>query len=114
MIKILFFTMAALVFPLSATAQTDSSMGNEASSTNSEPASSKLSMQDTHFIKMAAIAGLAEVSDGKLAENMGGPSVKGIGAQMVRDHSKANAQLTTIAEEDGVTPLTMSTQPMPR
>jgi putative membrane protein len=71
------------------------------------PMSAKLSMQDTHFIKMASIAGLAEVNDGQLADNMGDAPVKAIGTQMVTDRSKANDQLATIAKEDGLTSPTM-------
>jgi putative membrane protein len=62
----------------------------------------KLSVQDTHFMKLAAMAGMAEVNDGTLAENMGDSTVKAIGTRMVTDHSKANAQLASIAKEKGV------------
>jgi putative membrane protein len=106
MIRFLFISVAVLGLPLSALAQTGSTMSSGATSTN-EPSASKLSTEDAHFIKMAAIGGLAEVNDGKLAENTGGSSVKAIGTQMVTDHSKANDQLTAIAKEDGVTPPTM-------
>ena len=62
----------------------------------------KLSVQDTHFMKIAAIAGMAEVNDGTLAENMGDATVKNIGARMVADHTKANQQLMSIAKQKGV------------
>ena len=106
MTRFLFILLAALGLPLSAVAQTGT-MNSGATSTNSEPASSKLSMEDAHFIKMAAIGGLAEVNDGQLAVNKGNSSVKAIGTQMVTDHSKANEQLSAIAKEDGMTPPTM-------
>ncbi len=58
---------------------------------------SKLSAKDKQFIHAAAIAGLAEVNDGQLAEQMGDNSVKQIGTRMVTDHSKANDQLATLS-----------------
>ena len=68
----------------------------------SSPGMAKLSMQDTHFIKMAAISGMSEVNDGQLAAQMGATStVKAIGSKMVADHTAANNQLMTIAQKKG-------------
>jgi len=65
------------------------------------PASNVLSEQDKTFIKMAAISGLAEVTDGRLAEQMGGSGVKPIAQRMVTDHTKANAQLAELSQQLG-------------
>ena len=62
---------------------------------------SKLSVTDKQFIHSAAIAGLAEVNDGQLAEQKGDNSVKQIGTRMVADHSKANDQLATLSNQLG-------------
>jgi len=60
-----------------------------------------LNVQDRTFIKMAAIGGLAEVTDGQLAEQMGDASVKQIGTRMVTDHTKANDKLTALSKQLG-------------
>lgn len=63
----------------------------------------ELSQQDMNFMKEAATGGMAEVDLGKLAEqNAANPEVKQFGARMVRDHGKANQQLTAIAGKKGV------------
>jgi putative membrane protein len=53
------------------------------------------------FIQQAAYAGLAEVSDGNLAESKGSSSVKTIGMRMVSDHTKVNEQLATLSQQLG-------------
>ena len=64
----------------------------------------KLSDKDRKFIQDAANGGVAEVADGKLAEEDGqSAEVKKIGARMVADHSKANNDLMALAKEEGVT-----------
>jgi putative membrane protein len=63
----------------------------------------ELSQQDMNFIKEAAAGGLAEVELGKLAEQKAASfDVKQFGARMVRDHGKANEQLTEIASKKGI------------
>jgi putative membrane protein len=53
---------------------------------------------DTHFVKEAAIGGMAEVKAGQLAtENGDSAAVKEFGALMVKDHGKANTELMNIA-----------------
>jgi putative membrane protein len=94
--KILLTTAAVLAIPVPAIAQT--STGNAMA--NSAGAGT-LNAQDRAFIHKAAIAGLAEVADGKLAESQGNASVKQIGMRMVTDHTKANTQLTTLSEQLG-------------
>ena len=59
---------------------------------------------DMPFATKAAQGGLAEVQLGKLASEKGSdPDVKAFGQQMVDDHSKANDQLKSVAEKDGMT-----------
>jgi putative membrane protein len=122
--KRLLLVTVALALPLAAMAQSNDSMSNgtaasgmsntaSGSANDASPAGtsatgsatmSKLSLQDTHFINTAAIAGLAEVSDGKLATAKGDASVKSIGDKMVADHTAVNNQLTSLAKGKGVTP----------
>lgn len=54
---------------------------------------------DIAFAKKAAASGLAEVADGKMAADKASDSqVKQFAQEMVTDHTKANNQLTQIAE----------------
>jgi len=62
----------------------------------------ELSQKDVEFMKNAAIGGMAEVELGKLAQQRAHSSdVKSFGDRMVRDHSRANDQLTNIAKDRG-------------
>jgi putative membrane protein len=56
-----------------------------------------LSQQDKDFVKSAAEGGMAEVELSKIAEKSENPEVKRFAEQMVRDHSAANADLTSTA-----------------
>ena len=60
-----------------------------------------LTAQDRMFIQHAAYAGLAEVSDGNLAESRGSSAVKAIGTRMVTDHTKVNDQLASLSKQLG-------------
>jgi len=63
----------------------------------------KLSQKDTSFIQKAAAGGQQEVENGKMAEKQGkSANVKRIGARMVVDHTKANKELTELANRKGV------------
>jgi putative membrane protein len=63
----------------------------------------KLSQKDVNFIQKAAGGGQQEVENGKMAEKQGkSADVKRIGARMVADHSKANKELTELANRKGV------------
>jgi putative membrane protein len=58
---------------------------------------------DRSFVREAATSGAAEVELGKLAlQNAGSESVKRFGQQMIDDHGKAGAELTSIAQSVGV------------
>ena len=67
-------------------------------------ASKMMKSADTHFAIEAAQGGMAEVKLGKLAaDKAGSPDVKAFGQQMVDDHTKANDQLKSIAQAEGIT-----------
>jgi len=62
-----------------------------------------LSAADKAFINDAAKGGMMEVAMGRVAEkNATDSEVKNFGARMVKDHSKANEDLKTIAKEENV------------
>jgi len=59
---------------------------------------------DTHFAIKAAQGGMAEVKLGQLAATKASnPDVKAFGQKMVDDHTKANDQLKSIAQDEGMT-----------
>ncbi len=83
---------AAVAIPLSATAQTMNS-----------PASSVLNKVDQKIVLGMAQANMAEVEAGKLAlANAKSADVKAYAQQMVDDHTKALADVTTLATNKGV------------
>ncbi len=127
--KILLASAFALALPMAALAQTSTgsmsdpttsppatstspsstmaappSMGsatNQMTAASPAPGAKTLSTQDKLFIKMAAYSGLAEVTDGQMAEQMGDSSVKQVGMRMVTDHTKANDELTSLSQQLG-------------
>jgi putative membrane protein len=65
---------------------------------------SKMSSDDTKFMKEAAMGGMEEVDLGKLAaQKAASADVKSFAQKMVDDHSKANDQLMQLATQKGVT-----------
>ena len=63
----------------------------------------QLSSADKAFMKDAAKGGMMEVAMGRVAEkNATNAEVKNFGARMVKDHSKANDELKTLAKEENV------------
>jgi len=59
---------------------------------------------DVTFVKKAASGGMHEVELGKLAQSQASNDlVRKFGERMVTDHTKANADLKTVAEAMGVT-----------
>ena len=63
-----------------------------------------LDAADRKFVETAAQGGLAEVALGNLGQSKASnPQVKEFAARMVTDHSKANAELKTLAANKGVT-----------
>ncbi|HAK06775.1 MAG TPA: hypothetical protein DCO65_05850 [Spartobacteria bacterium] len=68
-----------------------------------DASATKLSDKDKKFIQEAASGGVAEVADGKVAEERGqSEEVKKIGARMVADHSKANNELVELVKKKGL------------
>jgi putative membrane protein len=64
---------------------------------------SSLGSDDTSFVKDAAKGNMTEVELGHLAVQKGAsPDVKAFGQRMIRDHSKANRELATLASSKGV------------
>jgi putative membrane protein len=61
-----------------------------------------LRQQDKQFVTEAAEGGMTEVELSKLAEKSGNPEVRHFAERMVRDHSAANAELTSIATGLGI------------
>lgn len=57
---------------------------------------------DKEFIIKAAQGGMGEVALGQLAQAHGTGGAKQFGARMVKDHTKANAQLKQVAAKQGV------------
>jgi putative membrane protein len=77
---------------------------DEKGEARSGSASAKVPASDKMFMKKAAEGGLAEVELGKLAAEKGSnDAVKQFGQKMVDDHSKANDELKSLAEQKGVT-----------
>jgi putative membrane protein len=75
------------------------------------PALAAAPAADSKFLKDAAAGGMAEVELGRLAtEKATRSEVKEFGKMMVDDHSKANAELKSLAEKKGVT---LPTAPKP-
>ena len=91
-------------------AQEDTGIGSNphlrAKSAPTPPSSTvtvKLSQKDVSFIQKAGAGGQQEVENGKMAEKQGkSADVKRIGARMVADHTKANKELTGLANRKGV------------
>ena len=83
---------AAFAVPFGAAAQTMNS-----------PASSVLSKADQKIVAGMAQANMAEIEAGKLAlAHATSPEVKAFAQQMVDDHTKALADVTTLATNKGV------------
>jgi putative membrane protein len=58
--------------------------------------------KDAKFATEAAVGGLYEVQAGELAQKKGSAS-KQLGAEMIKDHSKANEELKQLASSKGIT-----------
>jgi putative membrane protein len=64
----------------------------------------KMSQKDVNFIQKAAGGGAQEVANGQMAEKQAkSAEVKSIAARMVADHTRANNELTALANKKGVT-----------
>src|SRR5262249_44413101 len=74
------------------------------SATHPKKTSATKAVTDNTFVTKAAEGGMAEVEFGKLAvEKASNDQVKQFGQRMVDDHSKANDELKTIAQQKNIT-----------
>ena len=65
-------------------------------------AADSLSEKDKAFVKKAAVAGMAEVEQGKLAaQKAADAETRKFAATMVADHGKANDELKSLAKSNG-------------
>ncbi len=72
--------------------------------TGEQAGMTNMSSQDHNFIMDAAMGGLMEVELGRVATEKGASeAVKQFGQRMVDDHSKANAELMSLASSKGMT-----------
>jgi putative membrane protein len=84
-------------------AQSSASSSSDQNSASSSSSSGQLAAADKTFVTKAAQGGLAEVQLGQLATQKGqSDDVKKFGQRMVDDHTKANDQLKSIAQQKGV------------
>lgn len=68
-----------------------------------QPAATASANQDTEFVQKAAAVGRMEVEHGKLAASQASNAqVKAFGNTLVKDHTAANQQLTTIAKRKNI------------
>ena len=65
-----------------------------------------LNQEDKTFVKEAALGGMAEVELSKRAQKSENADVKSFADRMIRDHTAANQELTTIARGLGIDPPT--------
>lgn len=100
---------ALLAFTGMAIAQDSSSSNGNSAQANSS-SNSKLSAKDQAFVKKAAQGGLEEVELGQMvAQKAQSQDVKDFAQRMVTDHTKANDELKSLAQQKGVTvPTTLS------
>ena len=101
-------TFVALTFgaamTLAAAAQTGMQSGAASQSDSMGKQSAGTASSDSNFMKKAAAGGLAEVELGQLAvQKASNEQVKQFGQRMIDDHSKANEQLKSVAEQEHVT-----------
>jgi putative membrane protein len=97
-------TTSATKAPSDASTPADKQMNMDKTSDSSSSSSDSKAMTDQQFLQKAAQGGMTEVELGKLAQQNGSSAdVKQFGSRMVTDHSKANADLKSLADKKGVT-----------
>jgi putative membrane protein len=94
---------AGLLLPPGSFAQTSQpNAPSRAAPAGTGTATVALNQEDQTFVKEAGIGGMAEVELSKLAQKSENADVKSFADRMIRDHTKANQELTTIATGLGV------------
>src|ERR1700748_3070333 len=101
-------TIAAAAFTLQACHSNKDSRAtadsiNKTSDTSKTAMPITVNQHDAKFAVNAANGGMAEVMLGKLAQDKGSEKVKDFAAMMVKDHSKANDELMTLAKSKNIT-----------
>jgi putative membrane protein len=98
---------ALMIWSGAAFAQDASSQSGSAASQKSDQSSSsssQLSAKDKEFVMKAAKGGMQEVELGQLvADKAQSDDVKQFAKRMVDDHSKANDELKSLAQQKGIT-----------
>jgi putative membrane protein len=93
-----------------ALAQDTGSASQTRTSTTSSTSTSTKGSKDAMFIREAAAGNLAEVKMGRIAlDKSSAPDVKQFAQRLVDDHTKANDQLMTLAQQKEIT---LPTEPM--
>ena len=78
-------------------------VGDKGSSEKMSMASDKTGADPATFVKKAALGGMTEVELAKTAQGKTqDPSIRKFADRMVKDHSKANAELTSLAKGKGL------------
>lgn len=89
---------------LSAESTSSSATATERRATATTSADSNLARSDRNFLEKAAQSGLKEVSVSQgVLNRITNPQVKQFAEMMVSEHSRANAELMTLAASKGVT-----------
>jgi putative membrane protein len=99
--------LKVLVTTIATAALSVAGAGAQSTPADRQPAGSAqtASAASREFVNDMAVAGLAEVQLGKMAsEHASSPDIKAFGQMMVKDHSRANTELTRIATQLGITP----------
>lgn len=97
---------AAMIAPVCAQMDTTTMPASDKNGMANEKGNMKalLSNDDKQFLMKAGMGGMLEVKVSKLAQEKGtSAEVKELAEMMVKDHSKANAELMTLASSKGVT-----------
>jgi putative membrane protein len=91
----------ALLFSMSAFAQDSTAQKQESTAQKTDkPTAAKKTSMDQKFVVKAAQGGMAEVDLGNVAKQNGSnDAVKQFGDRMVTDHSKANDELKSLAQQ---------------
>ncbi|WP_158545045.1 DUF4142 domain-containing protein [Dyella monticola] len=104
-------TLVLLVFTLMMAPFVWAQNGTATADTPATGASGAHTAQDARFVMVASAAGQTEILASRLAATRSQSSkIKGFAATMIRDHTKANDQLKSIAQKDGYTLATTPTQ----
>jgi putative membrane protein len=100
------FTVALLISAVGlAACQSSEKAATTVQSATQAQMTPTLSTTDANFINTVGMGGIAEVKFGELAQTRATRTdVRAFGAQMVSDHSAANNELTTLAEQKQMTP----------